>query len=254
MCCRIAMVFVMGLALIGALAQPSEANAKSIRLAVPEELVASGFLKHLLPRFSLKTGIRFELLDAGSDAEARLSEETAGLAVFSGAGKDWFLSANGTASPHLVRFQDWITGDIGRRTIESFKPNGKSLFIAAVAKAKSTEVVAFSGDVLRGEKLAVLHCGRCHMVNEATRLTTIGSSPSFAVMRSFADWQDRFQAFFALNPHPSFTQVDGITEPFDPARPSPIAPLEITLTELDAILAFVSRIPPADLGAPIQYQ
>jgi hypothetical protein len=73
-------------------------------------------------------------------------------------------------------------------------------------------------------------------------------------MRSFTDWRARFEAFFALNPHPSFTQVDGVTEPFDISRPSPIAPVEITLDELDAILAFVSRIPPADLGAPIQYQ
>jgi hypothetical protein len=31
-------------------------------------------------------------------------------------------------------------------------------------------------------------------------------------------------------------------------------PVEMTLEDLEAILAFVSRIPPADLGAPIQYQ
>lgn len=254
MCCRFALVLILGLTLALFDTGAGKANSKKIRLAVPDELVSSGFLKHLLPRFSLKTGIRFELLAEGAAADAALSQEQGGTAVFSGLGKDWFLIASAADNANLVRFEDWITGEVGRKTIDSFKSDGKSPFTAAVARAGEQETVVLSGDAVRGEKLAVVHCGRCHMVNEATRLTTIGSSPSFAVMRSFADWKARFEAFFALNPHPSFTQIDGVTEPFDPARPSPIAPLEITLTELDAILAFVSRIPAADLGAPIQYQ
>ena len=92
------------------------------------------------------------------------------------------------------------------------------------------------------------------MVNEATRMTSIGSTPSFAVLRGLANWQERFESFFSRNPHPSFTVLDGVSEPFDETRPPPIVPLELSLAELDAILAFVSRIPPADLGAPIQYQ
>ncbi len=39
--------------------------------------------------------------------------------------------------------------------------------------------------------------------------------------------------------------------PFDESRPSPIVPLRITLDDLDAILAYVATIEPAQLsGAP----
>ncbi|MCK7612943.1 c-type cytochrome [Roseibium sediminicola] len=228
-------------------------QSRSFRLSAPEALVASGVLKHLLPRFSLKTQVRIELVGAG-EADARFAAEGKGTPVFAGLDADWVLVTLTPGNEHVGRFEDWITSEVGRNTIESFQPGGKALFTAAVARQKDDETVVLPGNVVEGEKLAVTHCGRCHMVNEATRLTTIGSSPSFAVMRGFSDWQARFEAFFALNPHPSFTLIDGVTEPFDVSRPSPIVPLEMTLEELEAILAFVSQIPPADLGAPIQYQ
>jgi hypothetical protein len=253
-CCRLLLVFVLSLFLGSAYSEPGKANSRSFKLGAPDALVATGFLKHLLPRFSLKTGIRIELVEEIADADARFSMAGRGTPVFSGGGDDWYLEVQSTRNEHLSRFEDWITGDIGRKTIEGFRSDGKVLFTAAVARPKAAETVALAGDAIRGEQLAVSHCGRCHMVNEATRLTTIGSTPSFAIMRSFSDWQDRFEAFFSLNPHPSFTMIEGVTEPFDVSRPPPIVPLELTLNELDAILAFVSRIPPADLGAPIQYQ
>jgi hypothetical protein len=249
--CRPVLLCLLGLVLgaVGA----AQAAAKSFRLSAPDALVESGVLKHLLPRFSLKTQIRIELVAAG-EADARLSSEGNGTPVFAGLEADWVLVTLTQGNEHVGRFEEWITSDVGRNTIESFQPDGKPLFTAALAGPQKEESVLLSGDAAEGEKLSVRHCGRCHMVNEATRLTTIGSSPSFAVMRSFADWQARFEAFFALNPHPAFTVIDGVTEPFDITRPPPIVPVQITLEELEAILAFVSRIPPADLGAPIQYQ
>lgn len=254
MCCRLFLVVLFGLVFGAGLLPSGMASAKSFRVSAPEDLVASGFLKHLLPRFSLKTGIRIEIVPEDTAADAAFSRTSEGVPAFSGIGSDWYFAVTDTGNEFVIRFEDWITGDIGRKTIDAFKSGGAQLFTAAVAKPQADISEAVSGDVVFGEKLAVLHCGRCHMVNEATRLTTIGSSPSFAVMRSFSDWKVRFEAFFVLNPHPSFTQVEGVTEPFDISRPSPIAPLELTLDDLDAILAFVSRIPPADLGAPIQYQ
>ena len=92
------------------------------------------------------------------------------------------------------------------------------------------------------------------MVNEKTRMTTIGSTPSFALMRSFPDWDSRFEGFYALNPHPSFTIVAEVTGPFDETRPPPIAPLELSLEDIEAILAFVRTIEPADLGSPLKVQ
>ena len=54
------------------------------------------------------------------------------------------------------------------------------------------------------------------------------------------------------NPHPAFTQIEGITEPFDPARPPPIAPLILTPEEVKAISSFVSRMPAKDLGGGVE--
>lgn len=251
--CRLFCAGLLGLALCMLVPGSGKAQSRSFRLGAPEALVASGVLKHLLPRFSLKTQVRIELVGAG-EADARFSTEGKGTPVFAGLDANWVLVTLTPGNEHVERFEDWITSEVGHKTIESFKPDGKTLFKAAAVRLEDEETVVLAGDVVAGEKLAVRHCGRCHMVNEATRLTTIGSSPSFAVMRGFSDWQARFEAFFALNPHPSFTMIDGVTEPFDVSRPSPIVPLEMSLEELDAILAFVSQITPADLGAPIQYQ
>ncbi|MEM8701382.1 MAG: hypothetical protein AAGF82_06105 [Pseudomonadota bacterium] len=254
MCCRLLIPVLFGLLFVVGAGATGSASAKSFRLSAPDDLVVSGFLKHLLPRFSLKTGIRIEIVPESGAAEAGFSTSTAGTPAFSGLGQDWYLAVADESNEHVARFEDWLASDVGKKTIASYAPENGQVFAAAAARPKEAVSEAISGDVVSGEKLAVAHCGRCHMVNEATRLTTIGSSPSFAVMRSFSDWRARFEAFFALNPHPSFTQVDGVTEPFDISRPSPIAPMELTLDDLDAILAFVSRIAPADLGAPIQYQ
>ncbi|MEE4014961.1 hypothetical protein V1T76_23050 [Roseibium sp. FZY0029] len=252
--CRALIILAVALLTGILLHTPVTAQSRSFRLGVPDAIVETGFLQYLLPRFSLKTGVRIEIVGDTEPSELRLSDDPSGRAVFSGLGKTWVLSTLDDANEHAVRFRDWLTGDIGRRTVDAFEANGKQVFTAALKQDDDSGPVLLSGDAIRGEQLAVLHCGRCHMVNEATRLSTIGSSPSFAVMRSFTDWQMRFEAFFALNPHPAFTVIDGVTEPFDITRPSPIVPVEMTLEDLDAILAFVSRIPPADLGAPIQYQ
>ena len=45
-----------------------------------------------------------------------------------------------------------------------------------------------------------------------------------------------------------------MTAPFPINRPSPIVPVEVTLDEVEAILAYVAEMAPADLGAPIQFQ
>ncbi len=92
------------------------------------------------------------------------------------------------------------------------------------------------------------------MVNEQTRLTTIGSTPSFALLRGFPDWSDRFEAFFVLRPHPAFTIVEEVTEPFDQSRPPPIVPIKVTMEDIEAILAYVSVMKPADLGSPLKLQ
>lgn len=104
-----------------------------------------------------------------------------------------------------------------------------------------------------GEKLALYACGRCHVVSERNRLGGIGSTPSFAAMRALGDWQDRFDAFWTLAPHPAFTQIEGVTEPFPENRPSPIAPVELTLEQVHAIRDYARSIPAKDLGPALEF-
>ncbi len=221
------------------------AQDKKFTLDAPEELIENGFVKFLLPRFSLKTQIRIEV---SGNAEVSLSDQ--GTPVFRDDIQVYALSDGGDGD--VDRFREWIQSDVGKRTIESFKIDGVAPYSADVAVEEIVVASEPTGDAVLGEKLSLLHCGRCHVVSEKNRMNGMGSSPSFRLMRTFEDWQNRFEAFFVLKPHPAFTQIEDVTEPFPIDRPSPIAPLEITLDDLDAILAYVALLEPADLGAPIQ--
>lgn len=229
-------------------ATPALSQDKSFDLQAPEVLFESGLLKHLLPRFSLKTGIRIQTTD--TVAEAAFGPE--GVAVFRQGDTVWHFTHSG--SPDTRAFEDWLRSDVGKRTIEAFAPDGEPVFSAEITEEQQTTTAILSGDIVLGQELSLFHCGRCHVVNNSNRMKAIGSSPSFALMRGFADWQERFETFFMRKPHPAFTQITDVTEPFAQHLPSPIAPVEITMTELDAITAFVSTIPAADLGAPLKSQ
>jgi hypothetical protein len=107
---------------------------------------------------------------------------------------------------------------------------------------------AAAQDYAPGEKLTMFNCGRCHKVSEKDRMGGIGSTPSFAALRSIADWEARMKAFWTLRPHPTFTQVEGMTEPFPPERPPNVHPVSLTLKEIDIIVEFARTIEPLDLG------
>jgi hypothetical protein len=156
--------------------------------------------------------------------------------------------------PGAARFADWMTSEIGQRTITSYEVAGVTPFTLPdiIEEAETTPI--FDGDAAMGKEISLARCGRCHVVAPENRMKAIGSTPSFAVLRSFEDWDARFQSFYTLKPHPAFIQVTGVTEPFAKHRPSPISPIEISLGELEAILAYVAGLTPADLGAPIQVQ
>jgi hypothetical protein len=102
-----------------------------------------------------------------------------------------------------------------------------------------------------GEKLTMFNCGRCHKVSEKDRMGGIGSTPSFAALRGIADWEERMKAFWTLRPHPSFTQIEGMTEPFPLNRPPAVHPISLTLEELEAIIKYARTIEPLDLGAEL---
>ncbi|MFW2589416.1 hypothetical protein [Sagittula sp. SSi028] len=224
---------------------------RQVLLYAPPALVETGVMQHILPRFKLKTQIAVLLVQEADTAQAVFHE--AGSPLFIGAGGAWGLRLR-YQTQWTERFADWLRSEIGLKTVLSFAPDGAPLFAAPVSEIAPEVRPTLTGDAEQGHDIAVQKCGRCHAVDEATRLTGIGSTPSFALLRGFADWEHRFIGFFALNPHPSFTQIEDVTPPFDPLHPSPIVPVEMTLPEVEAVAAYVATLGAADLGAPLQNQ
>jgi len=103
-----------------------------------------------------------------------------------------------------------------------------------------------------GERLSLLHCGRCHVIGEVNKYGGIGMTPSFPALRAYPDWKDRFEAFHTQPPHKAITQIEGVTEPFHEALPPSAHPVFLTEAEVAAILKFVDALEPKDIwgGAP----
>ncbi len=257
-------------ALVGAalaavvVAAPGAGRAETVAVAADAELVESGLMRWLTPRFRFRTRLRIELAAAEDAAVALLREaDVAALAWAQGrpaprgGGRGARVGGAGPppdiASERAARkLVGWLVSKAGRGAMLRFKPEAGSPFMgptAATAAAETPEAAA--GDADLGERLALRHCGRCHVVGDKTKMG-IGSTPSFAALRAFPDYLARFQAFWTLAPHPVFTQVAGVTEPFDPDRPPHIAPIRLDLAEVEAIAAYVSRMTPKDLGRPIE--
>ncbi|WP_235862269.1 hypothetical protein [Roseovarius litorisediminis] len=231
----------------------ARADDRTFRLSVPDALIETGLMKHLLPRFSLKTGVRIELVPEATEAEITLSSGK-GRPVFSDSKTTWHLRLHAQDHAGAARFADWLNSEVGQRTLTSFEVDGTAHYTLPDAVEEIDGAVQFEGNAVRGRALSVRHCGRCHVVSEDNRMNAIGSTPSFFVLRAMSDWDVRFQSFYALNPHPAFTQIAEVTKPFPIHQPPPIIPVEITLDDLEAILAYVSDVAPADLGAPLVHQ
>lgn len=228
------------------------ANDRLIRLSMPAELIESGLPRYLLPRFSLKTQVRVETVAPGEQAEISIGTE--GRPVFTGLDQIWRLQVVVADHPGAQKFANWIGSEVGQRAVTGFVVDGAQLFDLPPEEEVETVAVTYDGDAKLGAQRSQEMCGRCHVVDPAKRMSSIDSSPSFFALRSLPDWEDRFQAFYVLNPHPAFTQIEDVTPPFPADRPSPIVPVEMTLEDVDAILAFVAALTPADLGAPLQHQ
>lgn len=227
-------------------------DTRPVRLHAPAALVDSGLIQHILPRFTLKTRVRVELVDDAAAADIVLGES--GQALFSGPAAVWHMAMADTGHDGTRRFADWLSSDVGENTVSSFAPDGTALYGPPPEESVAAVTVTYDGDADLGHRVSRSKCVRCHAVDDATRGFGIGSTPSFAVLRSLDDWEARFYAFYTLNPHPAFTIIDGLTLPFPKNRPSPIAPVRMTVEEVDAVVAYVAAMPPADLGAPLVQQ
>lgn len=233
-------------------AETVHADERLVRLALPTELVETGLPKYLLPRFSLKTQVRVEVVEPSEEAEVLIGVE--GRPVFSGLNQIWHLKVVAADHSGAGKFADWISSEIGQRTVAGYIVEGAQLFGPPPEETIETIETTFDGDISVGKRRSQEMCGRCHVVDPAKRMNSIDSTPSFFALRSLTDWEERFQVFYALNPHPAFTQIKDLTPPFPANRPPPIVPVEMSLEDVDSILAFVATLSPADLGAPLQHQ
>ena len=230
----------------------SAADDRQFRLSVPDVLAESGLMKYMLPRFTLKTQVRVELVSPGEAAEVAFGDT--GTPVFTGMGQTWSIDVLAPGHAGASRFASWITDQTGQSAITGFKIDGNQPFALTVEEEEVAEDQFYDGDKLRGQQVSRVHCGRCHVTARGDEGLGIGSTPSFFALRSFDDWDVRFSSFYVLKPHGAFTQIEDVTEPFPEDLPSPIAPLELTLDDIDAILAYVASIEPAALGAPLTGQ
>ena len=228
------------------------ANERLVHLYVPDALVETGLMRHILPRFTLKTQVRVELVATVGGADMVWGDS--GRAIFVQGGSIWHMAFGEDAHSGVQRFAQWLSGDVGQRTILGFAPNGEVLFLAAKQVVQTVAEIAYDGDPETGYKAAKTKCGRCHAVDEGGRKNDIGSTPSFFVLKVFDDWEDRFTSFYVLRPHGSFTQIKDVTAPFAPNMPPPIKPIEMTLEELEDILAYVATLQAADLGKKLVHQ
>lgn len=233
---------------------PVRAEDGPLRLAAPPEMVESGFLRHLLPRFTLKHRIAVEPVAPDAPADMVLGTGGEGVPVFAEAregGRRYRLRLVG-GDARAERFLEWLTSPPGRAAIEGFPRGGPPLYTASVAEEVAEAAPEITGDAARGAELALVHCGRCHVIDERNRMAGIGSTPSFGALRALDDWHERFSSYYARNPHPSFTEIVGVTPPFTADRPTHVQPVTLSLEDVDDILAFVETIEPKFLGAPVR--
>lgn len=237
--------------IVAALPVLASADDRRVAFYADPVLVDSGVIAFVRPRFSLKTQIAVDLVTDPEQADLRLGAE--GTPLFAGLGAVWHMDM-ARPTPAAERFATWFRSDVGQRTVMGFAPEGTPLFSDPPEVTVSQAPTAVSPEALRGKALALEKCGRCHGIDPARSDFTLGSTPSFMVIRSLPEWEDRFIAFYALKPHPAFTQIDEVTLPFPADRPSPIVPIHLTLEDVDAILAYAATLAAADLGGALQHQ
>ncbi len=100
------------------------------------------------------------------------------------------------------------------------------------------------GNAEKGRALAVGHCTRCHVVGDVNPYGGIGSTPSFQLLAKRDDWFERFQTFYERRPHPVFVRVPDVPKPTE--LPSHVAEFEVTVENVDDLLAFVETLRPSE--------
>jgi ABC-type tungstate transport system permease subunit len=171
----------VGLLFLLCLALPARAQeVREFTLSAAPEIVESGLLDYIMPRFALKTGRRGTLVDDGADLRLGADEDGAPVMVRGDAAYTIVLATDNDAAQ---RFADWLQSDIGQNTLTAFEPAEGPSFAAAAAMAEAEEI-AFEGDAELGREVAETHCARCHRVTAETTRMGIGSTLSFGALKA----------------------------------------------------------------------
>ena len=231
-------------------------SSEEIHLHFPEELLMVEFDKHILPRFKFKTQITINAVNSFENSDASIGVKTNGTSIFSDLNdviyKIKLSTTDESKLKKIDRFIDWLKSSSGISAIEGFELNGAQIFKALQLEKKETQEFVFEGDDENGLLISKKHCKRCHVVDD-NAFAGIDSSPSFHAMRSFEDWEERFRAFWTVSPHLNVISIKDVYDAGKKFSPVVIAPIELTLDEVDDILSYVSKIKPKDLGKPINF-
>ena len=93
----------------------------------------------------------------------------------------------------------------------------------------------------KGEKLARLHCARCHVVAEDNAFSGIGSTPSFRLLvNALNDWRERFETFHTRRPHPAVIRFQGVTPLSD--NPPTTRTVDLKLDDIPALVAYAASL------------
>jgi len=218
--------------------------------AIPAELI-----QYVLPRFSLKTRIRFDRVEASGDIQFVTAPVNNSVQILElASGEVVYVTATHNAVEHqaYTRFVDWLLSEPGRATIADFRLDGEQFAFPVEAAEVVETAVVIVGNVDTGKELSLSHCRRCHKVDRADKYSGIGNAPSFHAMRSFDDWYIRFSTFYTVSPHKALISVKGSGIQKDRELIT-IAPIDLEMSDINDIVAFVHSLTPLDLGKPIQF-
>ena len=106
---------------------------------------------------------------------------------------------------------------------------------------------ASANDIIeKGREVVRQHCTRCHVVPNMNPYGGIGSTPSFAALKWLSDWEQRFEVFYTLPPHPALVSIQGVSEERSASLPVFVAEIELQIDDVDAILSFVRTLETPD--------
>ncbi len=222
----------------------------SHEIVIPSELV-----QYVIPRFSLKTRIRFDQVESSGDIQLVTERPETGAEVLKlVSGETVYITAVGGAveSSDYRAFVDWLVSEPGRATIADFELDGRQIAIPTAADEAAPIEMVIVGNIDHGRELSSDHCRRCHKVDRADKYAGIDNAPSFHAMRSFDDWYIRFSRFYAVSPHKALISVEGSGIEKNRALIT-IAPIDLQMDDINDIVAFVNSLTPLDLGKPIQF-